>query len=100
MSGSGGGVSSSDITTPCNNLKFRTDLASPKAAAMDLEIGDILDVMVQDDGIVVIFGGVIVGGIACKESARLKFCLSQGNTYKASVLDKNLGQIRVYVYPE
>ncbi|WP_455843705.1 hypothetical protein [Pantoea agglomerans] len=99
MSGSGGGVSGSEILTPCDNLKFTTDLASPKAAAMSLEIGDILDVILNGEALVVIYDGEIVGGIACKESSRLGFCLSKGNSYKASVLTKNLGQIRISVYP-
>ncbi|WP_071813665.1 MULTISPECIES: hypothetical protein [Pantoea] len=99
MSGSGGGISGSDILTPCDNLKFTTDLASPKAAAMSLEIGDILEITLNGDALVVMYDGEIVGGIACKESSRLRFCLSQGNSYKASVLTKNLGQIKISVYP-
>mgnify|MGYP001198493813 CR=1 FL=1 len=99
MSGSGGGLSGSDITTPCNNLKFKTDLASPKAAAMSLDIGDELEVILNGEAITVIYDGDVVGGIACRESSRLAYCLSQGNTYKASVLSKNLGHIRISVYP-
>lgn len=99
MSGSGGGFSGSDILTPCDNHKFTTDLASPKAAAMSLEIGDILKVILNGDALVVKFDEEIVGGIACKQSLRLGFCLSQGNSYKASVLTKNPGQIKISVYP-
>lgn len=99
MSGSGGGGGGASVTTSCDNLKFRTDLASPKAAAMSLNIGDILEVILVGDGIAVLFDDDLVGGIACKESSRLAFCLSQGNTYKASVLSKNVGQIKISVYP-
>ena len=99
MSGSGGGSVGSGVTTPCDNLKFKTDLASPKPEALNLNIGDILDIDLYGDALVAIYNGNIMGGIACKESSRLAYCLSKGNSYQASVLSKILGRITVSVYP-
>lgn len=99
MSGSGGFSSGSSITTPCNNLKFQTNIASPKTTALSLSIGDVLDITVQGDALKLLHNGTIVGGIACKESSRLLYCIEQGNNYEAEVIKVNLAKITVSVYP-
>lgn len=98
MSGSGGFSSGSGVTTPCENLRFKTSLASPKPGALSVNIGDILQIDLHGDSIVVLDHGVVIGGIACKESSRLRYCISQGNTYEASVLRKNGAQVLISVY--
>lgn len=100
MSGSGwSGGSRSSETTPCENLKFKTNIASPKPAALSLTIGDILQVELQNESLVLIYRGSLVGGIACKESRRLSYCISIGNTYEASVINTNGASINISVYP-
>lgn len=104
MSGSNGGSGggSYDYDSPCDKLRFETQLTSPQPAAVaTLGVGDILDITVvtmKGQVIVqVLKNGQVVGGLAGPDATKLRNCFEQGHQYKAIVRALNGGQVRVVV---
>lgn len=107
MSGSGGSSYSSGFepADTCDSLFIETQLSSPKEDVVDkINVGDILDVTVQQVGatmvVVVLHQGAIAGGIAAPQVQRLRECIAQGTIYDATVINKNDGQVRVRIKPK
>lgn len=101
-SGYGGGFESVD---DCGSLFIETQLSSPKEDVIDkIDVGDILDVIVQQVGttmvVVVLWQGEIAGGIAAPQVQKLRECIGQGTLYDATVTSKNDGQVRVRIKPK
>lgn len=113
MSGSGSGgswVGSSDAEgsggnqPSCYDLVERVHVSSPdRAVAEEIERGDILDVVVdQDDDtpllLLVTPDGRTLGSVVPAKMARLIACiLVEGVTYMAVVLEKEGGLIKVEI---
>ena len=103
MSGSGG--SGGGYEAPADNcelLVIDTQLSSPKEDVVDLiQTGDVLDVATQMMGptavVVVLHEGQVAGGLAFPKVQWLRECMASGTHYKATVTDKNDGQVRVRV---
>lgn len=107
MSGSGGsgyGGGFEPVDT-CDSLFIETQLSSPKDDVIDaINIGDVLDVTIQQAGattiVVVLHQGQLAGGIAAPQVQRLRECISQGTMYDATVISKSGGQVRVRIKPQ
>lgn len=105
MSGSGGGGSGGggpDYSSPCDTLRFDSQLSSPQAPVVtSLSPGDVLSIaVVQMRGQVVVqvlSHGQPAGGLTGPEATRLRNCIDQGHNYTATVLQVNGGQVRVRV---
>ena len=101
-SGGGGGRSISDEEIACEALKFEAQIASPVPAAVStLKINDVLAVTVANTSgvqqIQVYNGTQLVGGLLANRVSRLRECILNGATFKATVLSINGGQVRVAV---
>jgi len=104
MSGSGGGGygGGPSDNSPCDTLKFESQLSSPQAAVVSALIpGEVLHIAVaQMNGQVVVqvlHHGQPAGGLTGPEATRLRNCIDQGHTFTATVLQVNGGQVRVRV---
>jgi len=104
MSGSGGGGGGSPETpvASCEDLVIETQLSSPKDDVVDkIKVGDSLDVGIQTKSgtsvVVVLYKGKVAGGLASPLVGRLRECLNNDTQYKAKVLSKSGGQVRVRV---
>lgn len=107
MSGSGnsnwsGGGASTDSGVSCEELVIETQLSSPVAAVIaGVNIGDVLPVEIRTvSGTVVVIvthKGAVAGGLASPQLQRLRECMNGGTVYKATVLSKSNGQVRVRV---
>lgn len=99
--GGGGGGSRINDETPCERLRFETQLTSPQPAVATLRPNDVLVVSVtrrQNVLVVeVLKDGVLVGGLAGPDVTRLRTCIGKGHTYVAVVLAVNGGQVRVRI---
>ncbi|WBY03294.1 hypothetical protein PE066_07095 [Ramlibacter tataouinensis] len=89
---------------PCDQLKFITQISSPQhPAILSVNPGDVLDVAIQPlngiQAVTVLKNGQVVGGLVGGKVDRLRECLLQGNTFKATVLASNGPQVRVQVEP-
>jgi hypothetical protein len=101
-SGGGGGGGDYQPTRDCSGLVLDTQLSSPKAAVVSqINKGDVLQVEALTQGatttVVVKHQGKVAGGLASSEINQLRECLAKGHKYKAKVLEKKGGQVRVLV---
>jgi hypothetical protein len=106
MSGSGGGGYSGGFEqfNSCDTLFIQTQLSSPKEHVVDnINIDDSLDVVVRSansmSAVYVLHHGEVAGGVAAPNVQRLIECILQGTVYKATVISKNDGQVRIYIKP-
>lgn len=104
MSGRDVGSSSGSPSyySPCDTLRFDSQLSSPQAPVVaTLSLGDVLPiVVVQMRGQVVvqvISNGQPAGGLTGPEATQLRNCIEQGHDFNATVLQVNGGQVRVRV---
>lgn len=104
MSGSGGGGSGGGpgYSSPCDSLRFDSQLSSPQAPVVaTLSPGDVLLIAVtQMNGQVVVqvlSRGQPAGGLTGPEATQLRNCIEQGHNFNATVLQINGGQVRVRV---
>lgn len=104
MSGSGGGGSGGGpgYSSPCDTLRFDSQLSSPQAAVVrTLNVNDVLlIVVVPMNGQVVIqvlIHGHPAGGLTGPEATQLRNCIEQGHNFTATVLQIVSGQVRVRV---
>jgi hypothetical protein len=100
--GPGGGFGPSDDRTPCDQLRFRTSVASPQPAADDLKVGDVLQVELNPGPPVVIHlvdsDGNVVGSLITRIADLLR-CIQDGFSYEADVKEINGGDFQVDVRP-
>lgn len=104
-SGGGGGRSISDEEIACEYLKFEAQIASPvPATVIALKVNDVLAVTVANTGgtqqVQVYNGAQLVGGLLANRVSRLRECILNDSTFKATVLSINGGQVRVVVEHE
>jgi ribosomal protein S1 len=106
MSGSGGGGYSGAFEqfNTCDTLIIDTQLSSPKEEVIDMiNVGDLLEVAIQTVNsqavVVVLYNGMVAGGIAAPQVQKLRECMSQGTRYNATVVSKNDGQVRIRIKP-
>lgn len=105
MSGSGGGGSGGGgpgYSSPCDTLRFDSQLSSPQAAVVGtLNINDVLlIVVVPMNGQVVVqvlSHGQPAGGLTGPEATQLRNCIDQGHNFTATVLQIVSGQVRVRI---
>lgn len=105
MSGSGGGGfggGGPGYSSPCNTLRFDSQLSSPQAAVVrTLNVNDVLlIVVVPMNGQVVVqvlSHGQPAGGLTGPEATQLRNCIDQGHNFTATVLQIVGGQVRVRV---
>lgn len=104
MSGSGGGGygGGPSYSSPCDTLRFDSQLSSPQAPVVaTLSPGAVLPVeVVQMKGQVVVqvlHNGQPAGGLTGPEATQLRNCIEQGHDFNATVLQVNGGQVRVRV---
>lgn len=105
MSGSGGGGSGGGgpgYSSPCDTLRFDSQLSSPQAAVVKaLNVNDVLlIVVVPMNGQVVVqvlSHGQPAGGLTGPEATQLRNCIEQGHNFTATVLQIVSGQVRVRV---
>lgn len=104
MSGSGGGFGGGGpgYSSPCNTLRFDSQLSSPQAAVVrTLNVNDVLlIVVVPMNGQVVVqvlSHGQPAGGLTGPEATQLRNCIDQGHNFTATVLQIVGGQVRVRV---
>lgn len=100
--GPGGGFGPRDDGTPCDQLRFRTSIASPQPAADGLDVGDVLRVVLNSGPPVVIHlvdhGGNVVGSLITRIADLLR-CIQDGFSYEAEVEEVDGGDIQVDVRP-
>jgi hypothetical protein len=100
--GPGGGFGPRDDRTPCDQLRFRTSIASPQPAASDLEVGDVLEVVLRSGprvAIDLIDSSSDVVGSLITHIADLLRCIQDGFSYEAEVKEIDGGDVRVDVRP-
>lgn len=104
MSGSGGGGygGGPSYSSPCDTLRFDSQLSSPQASVVaTLRSGDVMAIAVaQMNGQVVVqvlSHGQPAGGLTGPEATQLRNCIEQGHDFNATVLQVNGGQVRVRV---
>lgn len=105
MSGSGGsgsGGGGPGYSSPCDTLRFDSQLSSPQAPVVaTLNVGDVLFIaVVQMRGQVVVqvlSNGQPAGGLTGPEATQLRNCIDQGHNYTATVIQIIGGQVRVRV---
>jgi hypothetical protein len=103
MSGSSGGGGGFDNPQEnCADLVIDTQLSSPKDDVVNhVEVGMALDMAIQTKGtttvVVVLYKGRVAGGIASPLVQRLRECINAGTKYRATVIAKTDGQVRVRV---
>lgn len=101
--GGGGGVSGDDEVIACDTLRFETQIASPVPSVVHtLKIGDELRIVIASatrtqEIQVVTAGGQLVGGLLAVKVQRMRECMLESHTYKATVLSVTGGQVRVLV---
>lgn len=104
MSGSGGSYLSPRIhANSCADLKFDTQLASPKAAVVSkMKVGDLLDLVFKTINntqvVTTLWNNQIAGGIVHPLLTQLRNCMTEGELYKARVLQINGGIVSLRVY--
>lgn len=100
--GPGGGFDPSPRSTPCDQLKFKTSVASPQPAAEEVNVGDVLTVVLESGPPVVLHlidhNGNRVGSLITRIADLLR-CIQDGFSYEAEVLEVNGGDIQVEVRP-
>jgi hypothetical protein len=78
-----------------------TNIASPIPAIVStLKVGEILDVVLQaarGPVALITSSGQQAGGVLFDDIAELIQCLSQGNEYKAKVIEKKGGNVQVRI---
>ncbi|GKT18916.1 hypothetical protein AVHY2522_20590 [Acidovorax sp. SUPP2522] len=101
--GGGGGGGTDDEVIACDVLRFETQIASPNSEVVPtLKIGDELQVIIASASKtqeiqVVTTGGQLVGGLLAVKVQRMRECMLESHTYKATVKSVNGGQVRVLV---
>lgn len=104
MSGSGGSYLAPDThANSCANLRFDTQLASPKAAVVSsMKVDDILDLALKTINntqvVIALWTNQIAGSIVHRLLTQLRNCMTEGEQYKARVLQINGGIVRLRVY--
>lgn len=95
--GAGGGGGSGG--TSCEDYVIETRLWSPSPDAVgQLEIGDVLDVELDEDKVVVVDEeGTVVGTIVERGKGRLHQCLAKGYEFAATVKSVSGGSVVVSV---
>ena len=102
-SGGGGGGFVADEAIACDVLRFETQIASPNPAVVPtLKIGDELKVIIASASKtqeiqVLIANGKVVGGLLSVKVQRMRECMLESHSYKATVLSVSGGQVRVMV---
>jgi hypothetical protein len=102
---SGYGDTRSTWDTPissCSLLVIETQLSSPQPNVIGtLTLGEVLDVDLQQTGVVAVVvalkNGVVAGGIAATSLNQLRDCIEGGTVYQATVTGINGGQIRIRI---
>lgn len=95
-SGSGGGASGPDVS--CERLVINTMLASPRPNEVStLYPGQVLEVQILGGSVVVLRNGVLVGGLASPLVYRLRACMEEGTSYRATIVAKNGALVRLQV---
>lgn len=105
MSGSSGGGGSwvTDEEIACELLRFNAQIVSPNHEVVStLSVGDILDIAIVTSSStqeiqVRTASGALVGGVLANKVQRLRECMLESHSYKATVLSVNSGQVRVAV---
>lgn len=107
MSGSGGGGGGGGgggvyDDAPCERVRFEAQITSPQGPVVaTIAVGDVLDVVtatMQNVLVVqVLKNGQVAGGLAGPDASRLRNCMEQGNSYRATVVSVLGGQVRVRV---
>jgi hypothetical protein len=107
MSGSGGSGYSGGFepVDTCESLVIDTQISSPKSDVIEkIAVDDILDVALTQLGattvVVVLHHGSIAGGVAAPQVQQLRDCIEKGTKYKATIISKNGGQVRIRIQPE
>lgn len=76
--------------TNCTDLKFNTQLASPKISIIStLKSKDILDLFIWENGCRAYFGKEYAGSIICLELNKLLKCMKNGNVFVGIVRNVN-----------
>lgn len=101
-SGGGGGGGFQQSSTSCETLAFETQLSSPDedviaGIAVEDELPVELRQMNGTTVVVVVSHGQVAGGLAAPQLQRLRECIIDGTEYRATVLSKSNGQVRVRV---
>lgn len=100
--GPGGGFSPPDDGTPCDQLRFRTSVASPQPVANNISIGDVLEVVLHSGppaAIHLVNGdGSVVGSLITRIADLLR-CIQDDFSYEAEVTEVDGGDIQVEVRP-
>lgn len=100
--GPGGGFGPRDDRTPCDQLRFKTSIASPQPAADALNVGDVLQVVLRSGPRVVIHlvdgDGNVVGSLITRIPDLLR-CIQDGFSYEAEVEGIDGGDIQLDVRP-
>ena len=105
MSGSsgGGGGFVTDEAIACDVLRFETQIASPNPVLVPaLKIGDELIVIIASASKtqeiqVLTANGNVVGGLLSVKVQRMRECMLENHSYKATILSVSGGQVRVVV---
>lgn len=98
--GGGGGIGSREVS--CDDLSFRTQLASPVPAVVaTLAPGQVLQVLVTLIGaaqvLVAQAAGKNVGSLLGANATRLRECILANHKYEATVVQIQNGQVTVDV---
>lgn len=98
--GGGGGIGSREVS--CDDLSFRTQLASPQAAVVaTLAVGHVLQVRYLQVGtaqvLVAQANGQNVGSLLGVNATRLRECILANHQYVATVVQIHGGQVTVDV---
>lgn len=96
--GGGGGAWDMDYDVSCSRLRFRTQIATPQAGAVQtLREGHVLGVGIMNiDGaqaVAVFKDGTLMGGLAGGLVTKLRECLLGGTFFKATVVTANGGHV-------
>lgn len=103
--GGGGGINTYDEIIACHLLRFVTQIASPNPGVVPtLKIGEELQVIIAPSSTaqeiqVVTRGGQLVGGLVATKVQRMRECMLDTYSYKATVQSVIGGQVRVLVEP-
>lgn len=105
MSGSSGsfsfGGSSASTQQSCDELKIRTQLASPVQEVIeDLRTGDILEISLGSatGPVIATHDGKLAGSILTSDPGLLINCINNGFSYQARVISITGGDCQVSIY--
>jgi hypothetical protein len=103
ISGGTGSGSVGNVATSCLDIRFQTQLSSPKPNVVaKLKADDLLEIHLTDVGpqvvVAVLYKGEVAGGLASPQIQRIRECLEQGTKFEAKVISKNEGQVLIDVF--